>query len=221
MHVRTCINPLIFFVTNTDSLPRHKFRPALEAIKSSRATTKDIIGIVRPITPLQWLSLVLLLDQIPRNCYRGTESSVVFKFFDPIAREISNHAIEAGATTHGRIKYRVAYRMWFYLPLMHSEDLALHDLALKYYRQMRDDFYQLMAEDGSAGDDDRRKCWGVLAIQKETAKDLLETNYDFEMKHRDIIVQFGRYPHRNHAMHRKSTPEEEEYLKNGGETFNN
>ncbi|KAF5524914.1 hypothetical protein CGCA056_v003507 [Colletotrichum aenigma] len=200
---------------NFDESCVRKFRPALEALKSSRATSRDIIAIVRPITPLQWLSLVLLLDQIPRNCYRGAESSVVFKFFDPIARDIANHAINAGATTHNRTKYRVAYRMWFYLPLMHSEDLALHDLAVEHYQKMKDDFEELMAGDGAAGDDDQRKCWGVLAVQKETARDLLETNYDFEMKHRDIIAQFGRYPHRNLAMHRQSTPEEKEYLKTG------
>ncbi|KAL0941702.1 uncharacterized protein CTRU02_204465 [Colletotrichum truncatum] len=196
-----------------------KFRPALEAIKSARATAKDIIAIVRPITPLQWLSLVLLLDQIPRNCYRGAESSVVFKVFDPIALEIANHALKAGAATHSRTKYRVAYRMWFYLPLMHSEDLALHDLAVEHYQEMKQDFEELMAADGAAGDDDQRKCWGVLAVQKETARDLLETNYDFEIKHRDIIAQFGRYPHRNYVMHRESTPEEEKYLRTGGETF--
>ncbi|OLN86250.1 hypothetical protein CCHL11_04107 [Colletotrichum chlorophyti] len=197
-----------------------KFRPALEAMKSARATAKDILAIVRPITPLQWLSLVLLLDQMPRNCYRGAESSVVFTFFDPIALDIAKHAIEAGAATHIRTKYRVAYRMWFYLPFMHSEDLALHDLAVKHYQQMKDDFEELMADDGTSGTDDQRKCWGVLAVQKSTAKDLLETNYDFEMKHRDIIVQFGRYPHRNMAMGRESTAEEKAYLDTGGETFN-
>ncbi|GKT46590.1 uncharacterized protein ColSpa_06771 [Colletotrichum spaethianum] len=179
----------------------------------------DFDEVCVPFTPLQWLSLVLLLDQVPRNIYRGSESSIVFKFFDPIAHEIAQHAINAGAPTHNRTKYRVAYRMWFYLPFMHSEDLALHDFAIEQYQQMKDDFDELLADDGSAGSDDQRKCWGVLAVQKESAKDLLETNYDFEMKHRDIIVQFGRYPHRNMAMGRSSTPEEIDYLENGGETF--
>ncbi|KAJ0300927.1 hypothetical protein COL516b_008101 [Colletotrichum fioriniae] len=198
---------------------RKKFRPVLEAMKSAKITTRDILTIVRPFTPLQWLGLVLLLDQVPRNIYRGTESSTVFKFFDPIAREIARHAINAGAATHNRIKYRVAYRMWFYLPFMHSEDLALHDFAVAQYQQMKDDFEELMAEDGEAGSDDQRKCWGVLAVQKEAARDLLETNCDFETKHRDIIVQFGRYPHRNMAMGRESTAQEKKYLETGGETF--
>ncbi|KXH31161.1 hypothetical protein CSAL01_08636 [Colletotrichum salicis] len=196
-----------------------KFRPVLEAMKSAKITTRDILTIVRPFTPLQWLGLVLLLDQVPRNIYRGPESSTVFKFFDPVAREIAQHAINAGAATHNRIKYRVAYRMWFYLPFMHSEDLALHDFAVAQYQQMKDDFEELMADDGEAGSDDQRKCWGVLAVQKEAARDLLETNCDFETKHRDIIVQFGRYPHRNMAMGRESTAQEKRYLETGGETF--
>ncbi|OHX01240.1 DUF924 domain-containing protein [Colletotrichum incanum] len=202
-----------------DGVCVRKYRPILEAIKSARATSKDILSIVKPFTPLQWLGLVLLLDQVPRNIYRGSESSIVFKFFDPIAREIAQHAINAGAPIHNRIKYRVAYRMWFYLPFMHSEDLALHDFAVKQYQHMKDDFEELMADDGTAGSDDQRKCWGVLAVQKESAKDLLETNYDFEMKHREIIAHFGRYPHRNMAMGRPSTQEERDYLENGGETF--
>ncbi len=38
---------------------------------------------------------------------------------------------------------------------------------------------------------------------------------DFATKHRDIIRKFGRYPHRNDALGRESTPEEAEFLKGG------
>ena len=41
----------------------------------------------------------------------------------------------------------------------------------------------------------------------------------WQKKHYDIIQQFGRYPYRNKVMERESTQEEEEWLKNGGETF--
>lgn len=37
-------------------------------------------------------------------------------------------------------------------------------------------------------------------------------NLDFEMKHKAIIAEFGRYPHRNKILGRSSTPEEEEFL---------
>ncbi len=31
---------------------------------------------------------------------------------------------------------------------------------------------------------------------------------------RDVIVKFGRFPHRHEVLGRQNTPEEEEYLKN-------
>lgn len=34
--------------------------------------------------------------------------------------------------------------------------------------------------------------------------------------HRDIIVRFGRFPHRNTALGRRNTPEEEAFLASGG-----
>ena len=34
--------------------------------------------------------------------------------------------------------------------------------------------------------------------------------------HRDIIVRFGRFPHRNPAMGRTTTPEEQTFLEDGG-----
>lgn len=41
----------------------------------------------------------------------------------------------------------------------------------------------------------------------------LEDNYRFELDHKKIIDQFGRYPHRNIILHRFSTPEELEFMK--------
>ena len=34
--------------------------------------------------------------------------------------------------------------------------------------------------------------------------------------HRDIITRFGRFPHRNHALGRETTPEEQAFLDGGG-----
>jgi uncharacterized protein (DUF924 family) len=47
----------------------------------------------------------------------------------------------------------------------------------------------------------------------------LESNLDFEKKHRDIIVKFGRYPHRNKVLGRESTPEEVDFLNLPGSSF--
>lgn len=46
-----------------------------------------------------------------------------------------------------------------------------------------------------------------------------EVNYEFELKHKAIIDQFGRYPHRNKILNRPSTQEEEAFLLLPGSAF--
>lgn len=41
----------------------------------------------------------------------------------------------------------------------------------------------------------------------------------YAIAHRDIIRRFGRFPHRNAALGRASTPEETEFLKQPGSSF--
>lgn len=47
----------------------------------------------------------------------------------------------------------------------------------------------------------------------------LEFNLKYELKHKEIIDRFGRYPHRNEALKRTSTKEELEFLKNADSSF--
>jgi len=47
----------------------------------------------------------------------------------------------------------------------------------------------------------------------------LEVGLEFELKHKAIIDRFGRYPHRNDILGRKSTPLELEFLKNPDSSF--
>lgn len=47
----------------------------------------------------------------------------------------------------------------------------------------------------------------------------MEVNFDYEIKHKEIIERFGRYPHRNEALGRKSTPEEIKFLSQPGSSF--
>ncbi|MCO4780871.1 MAG: DUF924 domain-containing protein [Candidatus Cloacimonetes bacterium] len=47
----------------------------------------------------------------------------------------------------------------------------------------------------------------------------LEMNFEYEKRHKDIIEQFGRYPHRNKALNRESTTEEIVYLSKPGSSF--
>ena len=47
----------------------------------------------------------------------------------------------------------------------------------------------------------------------------LENNLNFEIRHKDIIDQFGRYPHRNEILGRESSAEELEFLSKPGSGF--
>ncbi len=40
-----------------------------------------------------------------------------------------------------------------------------------------------------------------------------ENNLKYAIEHRDVVAKFGRFPHRNRALGRESTPKELEYLK--------
>ncbi|HCM61307.1 MAG TPA: DUF924 domain-containing protein [Morganella sp. (in: Bacteria)] len=50
-------------------------------------------------------------------------------------------------------------------------------------------------------------------------KGLDENTEDYERQHKAIIDRFGRYPHRNEILGRKSTPEEYEFLRQPGSAF--
>jgi uncharacterized protein (DUF924 family) len=47
----------------------------------------------------------------------------------------------------------------------------------------------------------------------------LRDNYDYAIRHRDVIDRFGRFPHRNQILGRSPTPQEVEFLKQPGSSF--
>ncbi|RUT87191.1 DUF924 family protein, partial [Mesorhizobium sp. USDA-HM6] len=63
------------------------------------------------------LALMILLDQFPRNCFRGTGHMYAT---DPLARYFADRAIIAGQD----LELEEALRVFLYLPFEHSELLA-------------------------------------------------------------------------------------------------
>jgi uncharacterized protein (DUF924 family) len=122
------------------------------------------------------LALVLLLDQFPRNAFRGTPRMYAT---DAKARAVAAEAIGAG------FDHQVdsGLRRFFYLPFMHSEELADHDRS--------------------------------VALNEPLGGESLR----YARHHRDIVRRFGRFPHRNAALGRESTPEEAAFLKEPGSGF--
>lgn len=69
------------------------------------------------------LGLLILLDQFPRNVFRGTTRVYAT---DPKAREIARGALDAGFD----MQVDRDLRVFFYLPFSHSEDMADQEIAL-------------------------------------------------------------------------------------------
>lgn len=117
------------------------------------------------------LALIITLDQFPRNMFRGSPQAFAT---DALACDLSKYALDKGFDQNVDSKAR----QFFYLPLMHSENLADQERCVKLYEGLGNDF--------------------ALGFAKE---------------HRDIVKEFGRFPHRNTVLGRKHTPEETEFLK--------
>jgi uncharacterized protein (DUF924 family) len=77
------------------------------------------------------LALLILLDQFPRNAFRGGARMFAT---DAKARDVALRAIDSGFDN------KVAdLRNFFYMPLMHSEQLADQDRCVELSRTLGDD----------------------------------------------------------------------------------
>jgi uncharacterized protein (DUF924 family) len=80
-------------------------------------------------------------------------------------------------------------RAFVYMPFEHAEDLAMQDQAVALFTRLAH------------------------------AHPALENMLDYARRHREVIVRFGRFPHRNTILVRTSTPEEVEFLLQPGSGF--
>lgn len=122
------------------------------------------------------LALILLLDQFPRNLFRGSAHSFAT---DSAALEVAQRAIAARRDA----QITDVMRQFFYLPFMHAEDLAAQERCIALFEPLGADYAE---------------------------------NLKFAHLHRDIIARFGRYPHRNSVLGRKTSPQEQAFLDAGG-----
>lgn len=79
-------------------------------------------------------------------------------------------------------------QLFFILPLEHAENLALQDRALSYFED-----------------------WAKRV--PDALQGMARGALDFARLHRDVIARFGRFPTRNRAVGRTSTPEEEAHVR--------
>src|SRR5690606_35298783 len=119
------------------------------------------------------LALLILLDQVPRNIFRGSAHSYAT---DPLALHYAERMLAAGLDQ----QVEPGLRAFCYMPFEHSEAIGDQERAVA-----------LMAE-------------------------LDETSLEYAVRHLQVIERFGRFPHRNRALGRTSSADEQAWLDAGG-----
>ena len=127
--------------------------------------------------PSGTLAYIILTDQFPRNMFRDSGQAFAT---DRLARAAAKMAIDH----KWDLRIDEPARQFFYLPLMHSENLCDQDRAVRL-------IHTRMPEGGTS-------------------------NRDHACAHRAVIRDFGRFPYRNAALGRKTTPAEQAFLDAGG-----
>ncbi len=154
----------------TDQLCRERFGHLVEAAVSGGLQNWEA-------SDRSLIALIILLDQIPRNIYRGTPSAFAG---DARALALAQRCIAQGH--HQRLP--AIHQVFLFLPLEHSEDIEVQEECVELFRELS-------------------TITGLKAI---------EGYLRYAVAHRDVISEFGRFPHRNVILGRDSSPDELEYL---------
>ena len=158
--------------------------------------------------PMEALALIILLDQFALNVFRdlpegyaSSEQAIPLAYTaiargypkGPPASVAAGSADGLAAPVPAAVTLPPSMRMFYYLPLMHSELLQDQDECVRLCREMAADEGSVSSAEGADSD--------------ATA---------FAVLHRDIVAKYGRFPGRNKCMGRESTAEEQKYLDEGG-----
>jgi uncharacterized protein (DUF924 family) len=106
---------------------------------------------------------------------------------DSRALAFTLHALTTGADA----ALSPAERLFLYLPLQHAESAAMQEESIAAYRRLQAD-------------------------APAQHRKLFDSVLEFAQQHQSVIQRFGRFPHRNAALSRRSTPEEQQFLDTPG-----
>lgn len=134
--------------------------------------------------PRERLAAIIVLDQFSRNLFRGDARAF---HQDDLALLLAKDGMALGQDKG----LSECERIFFYLPLEHSEEPANQDASIAKFTELHRD-----ARDGF--------------------KDLVGSTLEYAYAHKAVIDRFGRFPHRNEALGRASTDEEKDWLAKGG-----
>lgn len=129
--------------------------------------------------PRSRLALILVLDQLPRNIWRGCARAFAGDVrAQALARDGLRRLLDRPLSP--------AERLFFIMPLQHAENRALQAQSLRQHRRLLHDA-------------------GAFAPLAESA-------LKSAREHHRIVARFGRFPHRNRALGRTSSPAERAFL---------
>lgn len=134
--------------------------------------------------PRGQLALVLLYDQFPRHIFRGQAQAYQY---DQQALDI----VLAGIANEDDHELSLIERVFYYFPLLHSEQLRYQEAAIRAYEVLTE-----------------------LAFNETHA--IYDSFLKFARHHHMLITRFGRFPQRNHVLSRESSKEELDYLESLG-----
>ena len=163
-----------------DTEIRKRFAPLVE-----RAATGELDSWLGELRGR--LAPILLTDQFPRNIWR--EQAAAFAF-DVLALRWAKEALALGLDTRARPIERV----FLYLPLEHSENLADQQHAVRLFD-------------------------ALAASVSSELRPAFDGFLDYARRHLEIIERFGCFPHRNAALGRETTAAEADFLRQPGSRF--
>lgn len=130
--------------------------------------------------PQGTVALIVVLDQFPLNAFRKTAQAFAY---EQQAIEICLQGLARGDDR----QLSQPERLFFYLPLSHSENLQHQDQAVSLFEQL-------------------------VADAEEATREFADYSLKSAVEHREQIREFGRYPYRNEVLGRASTDKELEWL---------
>ena len=127
------------------------------------------------------------MDQFSRNLFRNQAKSFAT---DYKAQKLCLAGIEH-ELDH---QLSLVERVFFYMPLMHAEDVQLQEYSVRAFQSL-------------------------LELSLAETKSVYENFLSFAVKHYDIVKEFGRFPHRNSILERETSKSEETFIQEHGRGF--
>ncbi len=110
--------------------------------------------------------------------------------YDAVALRFARQAVAMGFDR----KVQLIKRVFIYMPFEHSEEISDQEQAVALMQSLVD----------QAADEEKEIFAGFL---------------NFAIRHRDVVAEFGRFPHRNTILGRESTEQEIAFLEQPGSSF--